>query len=391
MRSLGIPSRGTLGIGGGRMIRRAMVVAGKEYRHLLHDPLTLVMIFGLPLFQLILYGYALDTRVRHVSAAVVNRDEHVAGRTLAARLSRGALFSTTPAVYRTDAEVQSAMRSGAIRVAIEIPRGYTSDLMYGRKAAIRVWLDGSDPVISNYVLSALDAFGFEEAAAAGPLGASPVQLVPAVDVNTQVLFNPRQRTSAFIIPGLIAILVQTLTMMLLALSFASEREKGTLEQILVTPIGVDSIVLGKSAAIGFIALAECGFLVLAMRYLFGIAIQGSAELLIGMFPVLVLAPVGMGLMIAALVRNFAQALQITSTLSLVSVMLSGLLFSREFLSVPMRWAGQLLPATYLVALSRNIILRGTAFAETAPVMVIALAFGLGLVAAGWWAVRRSMA
>lgn len=369
------------------MWRKVGAVAAKEFRHMVHDRLTLALTIGLPVAQLLFYGYALETRVRHVPTAVLNRDSHQAGRLLERRISRSSLFAVQPSYSSKEpAEIESGLRTGAIRLAIEIPADYTANLVYGRKAGIRVWVDGADVATSNYLLSALDALGFEEQAQA-----APTRLASTVEIQSKVMFNASGRTAAFLIPGLIAILVQTITTLLLAISLASERERGTLEQMLVTPLGPAAIIAGKSVAVAGVGLAECGVLVLLMRWLFAIPIQGSLLLLILSLPLLVLAPIGMGLLVAAKARNQTQALQLANVLLLPSVMLSGFVFPHEFLRFPIDWLSNLLPSTYLVALTRNIILRGTAAPEAAPEILIAAAFGVVLTALGFYAARRSLA
>jgi ABC-type multidrug transport system permease subunit len=370
------------------MIRQILAIADKEFRHIMHDRLALVLTFGLPIFQLILYGYALDTRIRHLPAAVLNHDSHEAGRQLERRISRSALFSVQRA-FNSEAEIESAMRAGSIRVAIEIPSGYTSNLIYNRRSDIRVWVDGSDAVSSNYVLSALDALGFEETIDHTRQVSAALPAISSVAMQPKVLFNPDGRTAVFLIPGLLAILIQMITTLLLALSMTTEREKGTLEQMLVTRMGGNVIIAGKCVAIGCIGILECCSLVLVMRYLFGIEIQGSVMLLIATFPLLVLAPIGIGLLIAARARNQLHALQLTHLVFLPSVMLSGFVIPREFLNPPIGWISNVLPATYLVAVARNLIVRGASFGETLNAVAAAATLGISLMVAGWYAMQRS--
>jgi ABC-type multidrug transport system permease subunit len=364
------------------MRRKIAAVAQKEFRHMLHDRFTLALTFGLPIAQLIFYGYALETRIRRVPTAVLNYDTHAAGRLLEQRIARSSLFAIDSGRH-SEADVESALRAGTIRVAIEIPPDYTSNLIYSRKTNIRVWVDGADVATSSYLLSALDTLGFEETA-------QHTRINSEVGIQSTVMFNATGRTSAFLIPGLIAILAQTITTLLAALSITTEREKGTLAQMLTTPIGPTAIIAGKASAVACIGLAECSVLVLLMRYLFSIPIQGSLMLLLSILPLLVLAPIGMGLLIAAAARNQLQALQLANLVLLPSVMLSGFVFPIEFLKFPLNRVSDLLPSTYLVSLTRNIILRGASLPEIAPDLAIASAFGLTLATVGFVALRTSL-
>lgn len=371
------------------MRRKALAVAGKELRHLLHDRLTLALTIGLPVLHLILYGFALDTRIRHIPAAVLNHDEHAAGRLLAQRIAGSPLFSVVSS-YRSAAEIESALRTGVIRVGIEIPADYTANMVYQKQTGIRVWVDGADIATSNYLLAAMDAIGFEETMDQARRLPPGLREVSQVGVQSKVFFNTQGRTAVFLIPGLIAILVQTITALLMALSITTERERGTLEQMLATPLGPGAILAGKFLAVGCLGLAESCLLVVMMRWMFTIPIEGSLLLLIGILPLLVLAPLGIGLLIAAKSRNQLQALQLANLVLLPSVMLSGFIFPLEFVRFPISLVSAVLPSTYVVALMRNVVLRGSSAWEVMPQLAVAAVFGLVLTGLGLWAAKRSL-
>ena len=368
------------------MIRRSVIVMGKEFRHMMRDRMTLAFTFSLPAVQLILYGYAFDARVRNLPAAVINRDVHEPGRRLAERFSTSPLLSVTN-MEGSDEQIESALRRGSIRAAIEIPRDYSSNMLLRRPTVLRVWLDGSDVLTASYVLAGIETIGAELAAAGNP---AQFALIPPTEVEPKILFNAEGRTASYLIPGLVAILLQLVITLLMALSLTAERERGTLEQLVTSPLGIDAIVAGKCAAIGCVGLVESASLILLMRWLFGITIQGSVFLLVAVVPLLVLAPIGFGLLIAARAKNQMHAIQMTQVVFLPAVMMSGFIWPREFLAYPINLAGSLLPATYLVALMRAIVLRGSGLAQTAEYIAIAALFGVGLTVAGWWAMRRSM-
>ncbi len=371
------------------MIRRVLAVAGKEFRHMLHDRLTLSLTLGLPVLQLLMYGYALETRIHHVPAAVLNRDTHAGGRLLARRIEQSPLFAVQTS-YRTEGEVRAGLRNGAIRAAIEIPADYSTRLLYLRQPTLRVWVDGADGATANFLLAAFDGLGLEAAAAQAqsPLAAG---FEPGVRIESHVLANTGGRTAAYLIPGLIAILVQTIVALLMALSIASERERGTLEQLLVTPIGRDAIILGKAAAVVTIGLVECVALTLLMRYLFAIPIAGSIWLLASIVPLLVILPLGLGLLIAAAARNHSHAIQMGNLILTPSILLSGFVFPREFLHFPFNEISRVLPTTWFVQLSRDIILRGAPAADLAPALAWTALLTLILLPAGFLALRRSLA
>jgi ABC-type multidrug transport system permease subunit len=370
-----------------------LAVLAKEFQHMLHDPVTLVLTFGLPIVQLLLYGYALETRVHNVPAALINHDHHRAGNLLAQRIAQSPLFLLRDSL-QSEQEIQAALRRGSIRVAIEIPPDYTANLMYLRKAIVRVWVDGADATTSTFLLTALDSLGLEASVeqirVLGAASGIGLGQAPGVTIQSHVLSNPSGRTVAFLIPGLIAILVQTITALLMALSFASEREAGTLEQMLVTPLGRGAIITGKAIAIALVGFAETAFLVFLMRYLFVIPIMGSLGLFLAFVPLLVLVPLGLGLVVAAHSHNHSQAIQFANVILIPSILLSGFVFPREFLKFPFDQISSLLPSSYLVELSRDIVLRGALGADVAAKIAIIVAFAVVLLVGGFLDVRRSL-
>jgi ABC-2 type transport system permease protein len=365
------------------MIRRILAVAAKEFRHMLHDRLTLSLTLGLPALQLLMYGYALETRVHHVPVAVLNRDALQAGRRLATRIEHSPLFSVHRS-YQSEADIAAGIRKGAIRAAIEIPQDYTAKLLYLRQPVLRVWVDGADVATSNFLLSAFDSLGLEAATSQN------LPAAPGVRIESRVLANTGGRTAAYLIPGLITILVQTIVALLMALSIAAERERGTLEQLLVTAIGRDAIILGKAAAVAAIGLVECIGLTLLMRYLFVIPIEGSLWLLLSIVPLLILLPLGLGLLIAAAARNHSHAVQMGNLILTPSILLSGFVFPREFLHFPFDKISGVLPTTYFVQLTRDIILRGAPAADLVGPLAWTAVLALILLPTGYFTLRRSM-
>ena len=363
-------------------MNKTLAIAAKEFRHMTQDRFTLVLTLLVPALQLILYGYALEIRFRNLPAAILNFDEGAAGRSLERRIAGSPLLAIDQSRRTEDAAV-AALRQGAIRAAIEIPAGFTDALLTQREIPLRVWVDGSDVATSNYLLAALDALGRQATI-------ERVPRTPEVSIEPSVLFNPMGRTASFLLPGLIGILVQMITTLLMALSIAGERERGTLEQLLVTRMRPPHIIAGKALAVGAVGLAEAASLVLVMRWLFQVPIAGSVLLLGAMLPLLVLAPLGIGLLIAAFARTQSQALQLTQAVFLPSVLLSGFLMPKEFLHAPLGWLSELLPTTYLVTLVRGLVLRGATAEDLAPAIVIVLAFSAGLGLAGYVGLRRSL-
>ena len=371
------------------MMHAARAVAGKEFRHMLHDRFTLALVFGLPLFQLLLFGYALETRIHDVPAALINLDPHSEGRVLERKIANSPLFSIKPG-YRTEADVLAGLRAGRIRAGVEIPADYTASLLYRGKTTVRVWLDGTEAGTPATLLTALDGLALDQSLHSLLRARLPVQSMGEIEIRPRILFNADGRTATFLVPGLVAILVQMITTLLLALSVAKERELGTLDQMLVTPLGPSGIIAGKCLACSAVGLVEALGLLLAMRFVFGVHVQAPLALLLSVLPLLIIGPAGIGLLIAAHARHQSQALQLTYLIFLPSVLLSGFLFARDFMPAPMWWISTPLPTTYNVDLLRAIVIRGAGFGEVARNLAIAAVLGGLLFAAGWRGAVRSL-
>jgi ABC-type multidrug transport system permease subunit len=354
------------------VIRLAWVVAEKEFLHMLHDRFTLVLTFGLPIFQLLLFGYALETNIRNVPAAVLDRDQRPESRALISQIRAIPLFHIVKTLD-SDHDADVALRQGQVRAVIDIPKGFTSDLVYRGKTTVYVRVDGSDRAISNYLVMATSLLGLEQSLEHTVRQRLPLQSVTEIDVRPRLLFNSDSRTAAFLVPGLVAVLVQMITTLLLALSITKEREAGTLQQMLATKVGLAGVITGKLVAALCVGVAEALALLVVLRWIFDIRIHGSVMALAAAVPLLLLAPAGIGLLIAARARHQAHGLQLTYLIFLPSVLLSGFLFPREFMPQPAQWFSTLLPTTYTVDLMRGIILRGAV-----PLQAVAGALALGI-------------
>lgn len=346
---------------------------------MLHDRFTLILTFGLPIFQLLLFGYALETNIRNVPTGILDHDQRPESRALVRHIGAIPLFRIEKTLD-SDHDADVALQQGQVRVVIEIPRGFTADLVYRNKTTVNVRVDGSDRALANYIVMATSLIGFEQSMGHTVRQRLPLQSVTEIDVRPRLLFNSDSRTAAFLAPGLVAVLVQMITTLLLALSITKEREAGTLQQMLVTKVGASGVILGKLMAALFVGAAEALALIAILRWIFGIRIHGSGAALLAAVPLLLLAPAGIGLLIAARARHQVHSLQLTYLIFLPSVLLSGFLFSREFMPEPVQWFSALLPTTYTVDLMRGIVLRGIV-----PLSAVAgaLALGTGLLCLGF--------
>jgi ABC-2 type transport system permease protein len=339
----------------------------KEFLHVRRDRATLIMAFTIPLFQLILFGF-IDTTVHNVATVVVDQDRSTESRELVDKLRATGTFRVIR-ITNNPHDARGDITSGAARVGIVIPPDYHDKRTRSESAKILVLIDGSDSTVSSQALAAVNgltaSISLEEikrgARAPDPLAAQPI-----------ILFNPDGRTANFIIPGLVAILLQIVAVILAAVALVREREKGTLEQLLVTPINPLGLMLGKLGPYLFIGIGEMAMILAAMRFGFGVPIRGNLIFLFGMALVYLFALLALGLFVSTRTKTQGEAQQLAQLFFLPSVFLSGYIFPTEGLPFVLRTIGRVLPATHMVAIMRGVVLRDAGPAELLP-NVLALA------------------
>jgi len=339
----------------------------KEFLHLRRDRGTFALAFGIPLFQLILFGF-IDQTVHNVATVVVDQDRSTESRELIDRIVATGTFKIKR-ITENPHDARGDITAGRARVGIVIPPDYHNKRTRGQDAKVLVLIDGSDSTLSAQALASVNglisSMNLEEirrgARAPSPLGAQPI-----------VLFNPDGRTANYIIPGLVAVLVQIVAMVLAAVSIVREREKGTLEQLLVTPINPLGLMLGKLGPYLFVGLGEMALILAAMRFGFGVPIRGNLVFLFLMALVYLFALLALGLFVSTRAKTQAEAQQTAQMFLLPSIFLSGYIFPFEGLPWLLKMVGEILPATHMVAIMRGVVLRNAGPAELMP-HVLALA------------------
>lgn len=362
-----------------------LAVFQKEFLHIRRDRATMITALTIPLFQLILFGF-IDQTVKNVPTVVVDQDQTRQSRELldqlrATRTFKIAKITTDPRVARDE------ITAGRARVGVVIPPDYHDRRISGSGAKILVLIDGSDSTLSAQALAAINGLVAAQNLAAMGKNAGAAAAVPAPPLSAQpiVLFNPDGRTANYIIPGLVAILLQIVATLLTAVAVVRERERGTLEQLLVTPINPLGLMLGKLAPYLFIGLFEMTGILATMRFGFGVPIRGNLLFLFGMAIVYLFALLSMGLFISTRAATQAQAQQMAQFLILPSIFLSGYIFPSAGLP-PVLWAiGRILPATHMVEIMRGVVLRDAGPMELLPNVLALVAMSISLV---WASVRR---
>ena len=363
---------------GGGIWTSFVAILSKEFVHITRDRGTLVIALTIPLFQLILFGF-IDQTVTNVPTVVVDQDASAESRKLMDKLKATHTFAIT-SVTRDPRDARNAITAGRAKVGVVIPPDYHSHRGRADGAKVLVLIDGSDSNVSAQALGAINGVAADENLSAinETLGAKAAP-APVLSVQPIVLFNPDGRTANFIIPGLIAILLQIIATVLTAVSIVREREKGTLEQLLVTPLHPLGLMLGKLAPYLLIGVGEMALILIAMRFGFGVPIRGSLVFLFGMAIVYLFALLSMGLFISTRAETQAQAQQMAQMFLLPSIFLSGYIFPVAGLPFVLKWIGRVLPATHMVEIMRGVVLRNAGPLELLPNLLALLAISAVMV------------
>jgi len=326
----------------------------KEFIQLRRDRLTFALMTGLPAVQLLLFGYAIQTDVRKLPTVVMDESRTSESRALIQVLQNTDNFKVV-ATVPTRAMAQRWIERGAARVALVIPPDYQRALRRGETGRAQLLIDAADPQSSGAAIS-----GAQLAAQArgAQLLASQYKLVPPVEIRVRPWYNPAQRSAVFIVPGIVGILL-TITMTLItSTAVVRERERGTLEQLIVTPIGKTSLMLGKLVPFVLVGYVQMSVVLALGTGFFHIPIRGSLPLLYGLALVFIMASLGVGLIISTIARNQVQAMQLSFFFMLPNILLSGYIFPRAAMPEPAQWIGALLPLTWFLEILRGILLKG---------------------------------
>jgi ABC-2 type transport system permease protein len=333
-------------------VNRLLAVAWKELLQLRRDRLTLGMMAVLPVVQLLLFGWAINTDVRHMRTVVYDQDRSAASRDFARRMEATGFYDVVGDV-RGYEEIGRALRSGEARVALVVPPGFGAEVARGRAAPLQLVVDGSDP---QTVASATQT----AASLASARG------VPAIRLEPAVWYNPDQRTAQYIVPGLVGVILTMTMVMLTAMAIARERERGTLEQLIVSPVRRIELVLGKILPYVVIGYVQITLILIVGWAVFDVPIIGSIGLLYLLSSLFIAANLALGLFFSTLARTQQQAMQMSFFFLLPNILLSGFMFPWEGMPRVAQWLSQALPLTHFLRIVRAIVLKGGGFGDVQP-------------------------
>lgn len=343
------------------MMARVWAIVAKEFIQIGRDPRTLAIVLVMPLMQLILFGYAINTTVDHIATIVLDQASDAQSRAFVRTFFTTGFFD--PAGQASSVEqVRQAIDAGSARVGIVLPPEFSHDLVSGKSPKAQVVIDGSDPNTAQTALLVASTL-----AQHGGL---------AIDLRPVVLYNPSLQSINFMIPGLLGLILQFQTLLLTAFAIVRERERGSLEQLVVTPIKPWELMLGKVAP--YVAIAFVNVLLASAlgRFWFGVEFAGSFPLLLALALLFVFSSLGLGLLVSTVSQTQTQAMQLALFIMLPSIILSGFVFPREAMPHPIRELGLLIPLTYFLRILRGIILKGVGVEVLWPEVLALAAFGL---------------
>src|SRR5690349_3355150 len=323
------------------MWQRLLAIIVKEIQQLRRDRLTFAMMFGVPIMQLLLFGYAIDTDPHHLPAAVVSADDTTVTRTIVSALSSTGYMTFTQRPH-TEAEANALLQRGEVQFVVTIPSDFTRRLVRGERAQVLIDADATDPL-----------------AAANPLAAAQ----PAINQALQRRYNPEGKARLNIVPGLLAVILTMTMVMMTALAVTRERERGTMENLLAMPVRPIEVMIGKIVPYIGIGSVQVVVILLISRLMFGIETEGSIVLLGLGTALFITVNLAIGFTISTVTQNQLQAMQASFFFMLPSILLSGFMFPFRGMPTWAQWLGEALPATHFMRVVRGLMLKGAGFGD----------------------------
>ena len=364
------------------MMPRLWPMVKKEFVQMRRDRLTLGIMVGIPVVQLLMFGFAIQMDVRHIPTVVLDESRTPTSRALVAVFENTGSFRIVRHVDGRD-QLDRAIARGDAQAGIVVPEDYPRARARGVTATVQVIVDASDPLQSQSAIAA--AAGVAQAQNLAILSLEARRSAPPVEARVRPRYNPGLRSAVYIVPGLVGVIL-TLTMVLVtAMAIVRERERGTLEQLIVTPITKGELMLGKIAPYVGVGLIQMTTVLVVGRFVFTVPLTGNVLLLYLIALLFVVASLALGLLVSTLVRTQQQAMQVSFFFVLPNILLSGFMFPRQAMPEVFQWLGTLLPLTHFLKVLRGILLKGVGLEALWVEALILVGFAVGLIGL---AVRR---
>jgi len=354
----------------------------KEFIHIIRDPRTLAVIFAMPLLQLILLGYAATSDVRNIPLAIYDQSRSTQSRQLIEAFVASGQF-TLAQVATSEQDLAQLVDNGRVRAGLIIPPAFASDQLSGRTAQAAFILDGSDPSVAASALSSARLIGQAQATEIqrqelARRGMS-LALTPPVEVRTRVWYNPDMTSAYFMVPALIGMILQLQATLLTASAIVRERERGTIEQLIVTPIRPWELIVGKILPFAFVSLLITIEVLVIGTFWFEVPIRGSLPLLLAISCLFLLSSLGIGLLISTIAQTQQEAFLLTFLTLLPSVFLSGFIYPIAAMPQALQLVSGVVPLTYFLVVVRGIVLKGVGVSALTSQIVALAIFGTVLI------------
>lgn len=346
------------------MIRlRALLL--KEFIQMRRDRVTFGIMVGLPIIQLLIFGFAINTDVKHLPTIVFDQSLQQESRDLLAALEASEYFNIKSAAVSYQ-DVNAAIDSGRAKVGIVIPPDYTANIKHGRSATVQVIVDASDSMSASSAIASAQMIGQlrsqEILLKRMQQSGSSRQVEMPIDIRIRPWYNPDQISAFYMVPGILGVVLTMTMVMITSMAIVRERERGTMEQLIVTPLKSWELMLGKIIPYVFVGYVQATLALLVGYLVFGMPVRGSLTLLYGLTTLFILASLSLGIFVSTIAKTQMQAMQMSVFIFMPSVLLSGFMFPRAAMPELFYQMGHLLPITYYLEILRSILLKGTGIA-----------------------------
>jgi ABC-2 type transport system permease protein len=350
----------------GLSLSRILAVLAKEFTQLVRDRLTYAMIIGIPVIQLLLFGYAINSDPKHLPTAVLVQDQGDFSRSVLASLTNSEYFDVV-ATAQSPRELDRLIEKGDVQFAVTIPGDFTRKVVRGENAQVLVEADASDPAATSGAAAALATipqYALKHDLN-GPLAHSQTAN-PPFEMVVQRRYNPEAITSYNIVPGLVGTILTMTLVMMTALAMTREIERGTMETLLATPLRPVEVMIGKLTPFVLVGVVQATLIITMARLLFGVPMAGGwAALILGLM-LFIIGSLSLGFLVSTIARNQLQAMQMSFFYFLPSILLSGFLFPFRGMPIWAQWIGTLLPVTHMLRVVRGAMLKGVGIGDVLP-------------------------
>jgi ABC-2 type transport system permease protein len=373
------------------MWNRILEMTRKEFFQTLRDPRTRTLLFGPPLLQLILFGYAVNMDVERARTAWMDMDRTPESRDLLAAF-QGSPYFRIAATPRDGGEIQDLMDHGSVQVVVRVLQGFSRDVQRGNAALVQILVDGTNSntaaIISSYATQIVTEYAGKALAAqqdprrmarSTPVGGTALSVIPVLTAQSRVWFNPDLRSRVYFVPGVIVNIIALVTIMLTAMSIVREKEIGTMEQLMVTPIRPSELILGKLLPFAIVGIIEVALVIAAALLVFGIPIRGNIPLLFGCTVLFLLSTLGVGLFISTISQTQQQAMMSSFFFFMPALLLSGFAFPIRNMPNGVQYLTYLNPLRYFMKIVRDLFLKGVGIESFWQETIALTIFGVAIL------------